>query len=208
MSSDPKKHQIFPAKLSRKSKMFRKYVIPLVLTLVIMSPAINAKEIEGVNMPEYLEVAKSKLILNGAGVRSKFFMDLYVGGLYLQNKSNNQKEIIESDAPMAIRLHIISSLITSKKMEKATREGFENATKGNTGPIKSQIEEFISVFKEKIEKNDIFELVYLPGKGLEVYKNGEFKCRIEGPAFKQALFGIWLGDKPAQESLKEEMLGK
>jgi hypothetical protein len=208
MSSDPKKHQIFPAKLSRKSKMFRKYVIPLVLTLVIMSPAINAKEIEGVNMPEYLEVAKSKLILNGAGVRSKFFMDLYVGGLYLQNKSNNQKEIIESDAPMAIRLHIISSLITSKKMEKATREGFENATKGNTGPIKSQIEEFISVFKEKIEKNDIFELIYLPGKGLEVYKNGEFKCRIEGPAFKQALFGIWLGDKPAQESLKEEMLGK
>ena len=188
--------------------MFRKYVIPLVLTLIITSPVSNAKEIEGVNMPEYLEVAKSKLILNGAGVRSKFFMDLYVGGLYLQNKGNDPKEFIEGDAPMAIRLHIISSLITSKKMEKATREGFENATKGNTGPIKSQIEEFISVFKEKIEKNDIFELIYLPGKGLEVDKNGEFKCRIEGSAFKQALFGIWLGDKPAQESLKEEMLGK
>ena len=188
--------------------MFRKYVIPLVLTLVIMSPLSNAKEIEGVNMPEYLEVAKSKLILNGAGVRSKFFMDLYVGGLYLQSKSNNPKEIIEGDVPMAIRLHIISSLINSKKMENGTRKGFENATKGNTEPIKSQIEEFISVFKEKLEKNDFFELIYLPGKGLEVFKNGEFKCRIEGSAFKQALFGIWLGDKPAQESLKEEMLGK
>jgi hypothetical protein len=93
-------------------------------------------------------------------------------------------------------------------MENATREGFENATKGNPEPIKSQIEEFISVFKEKIEKNDIFELIYLPAKGLEVYKNGEFKSRIEGLAFKQALFGIWLSDKPAQKSLKEEMLGK
>ena len=188
--------------------MFRKYVIPLVLTLVIMSPVSNAKEIEGITLPESLEVGKSKLVLNGAGVRSKFFMDLYLGGLYLQNKSNNPKEIIEGDAPMAIILHIISSLITSKKMENATREGFENATKGNTEPIRSQIEEFISVFKEKIEENDIFELIYLPGKGLEVCKNGEFKCRIDGLAFKQALFGIWLGDKPAQESLKEEMLGK
>jgi hypothetical protein len=192
----------------RESKMFRKHLITLLLTLLVVSPAINAKEIEGVNMPEYLEVGKSKLILNGAGVRSKFFMDLYVGGLYLENKSNNPQEIIDSDEPMAIRLHIISSLITSKKMENATREGFENATKGDTEPIKSQIEEFISVFKEKIEKNDIFELTYLPAEGLEVYKNGEFKSRIEGPAFKRALFGIWLGEKPAQKSLKEEMLGK
>jgi Chalcone isomerase-like len=188
--------------------MLRKCLIPLVLTLIIMSPVSNAKEIEGINLPESLEVAKSKLILNGAGVRSKFFIDLYVGGLYLQNKSNNPKEIIEGDELMAIRLHVISSLITSKKMENGTRKGFENATKGNTGPIKSQIEEFLSVFKEKIEKNDIFDLIYSPGKGLEVYKNGELKSRIEKLAFKQALFGIWLSDKPAQESLKEEMLGK
>jgi hypothetical protein len=187
--------------------MFRKHLIPLVLTLIIMSPASNAKEIEGVNMPESLEVTKGKLILNGAGVRSKFFMDLYIGGLYLQNKSNDPKEIIEGDELMAIRLHIISSLINSKKMEDATREGFENATKGNTEPIKSEIEEFISVFKEKIEENDIFDLIYLPGKGLEVYKNSEFKSRIEGLVFKQALFGIWLSDKPAQKSLKEAMLG-
>jgi len=187
--------------------MFRKNIIPLILTLIIMSPVCNAKEIEGVNLPESLEVAKSKLILNGAGVRSKFFMDLYVGGLYLENKSNNPQEIIEGDEPMAIRLHIISSLITSKKMENATREGFENATKGNTEPIKIQIEEFISVFKEKIEEDDIFDLIYLPGKGLEVYKNRELKSRIEGLDFKQALFGIWLSEKPAQKSLKKEMLG-
>ena len=188
--------------------MFRKYVIPLVLTLVIMSPVSNAKEIEGITLPESLEVGKSKLVLNGAGVRSKFFMDLYVGGLYLQNKSDNPKEIIEGDEPMAIRLHIISSLINSKKMENATREGFENATKGNTEPIKSQIEKFISVFQEKINEDDIFDLLYSPGKGVEVFKNGELKSIIEGLAFKQALFGIWLSDKPAQKSLKEEMLGK
>jgi hypothetical protein len=195
-------------RLLRESKMSKKHLIPLVLIFIIMSPVSHAREIEGIKMPESLEVGKSKLILNGAGVRSKFFMDLYVGGLYLQNKSNNPKEIIEGDEPMAIRLHIISSLITSKKMENATREGFENATKGNIEPIKSQIEKFISVFQEKIDEDDIFDMIYSPGKGVEVYKNGEFKSRIEGLAFKRALFGIWLSDKPAQKSLKKEMLGK
>jgi hypothetical protein len=195
-------------RLLRESKMSKKHLIPLVLIFIIMSPVSHAREIEGINMPESLEVGKSKLILNGAGVRSKFFMDLYVGGLYLQNKSNNPKEIIEADEPMAIRLHIISSLITSKKMENATREGFENATEGNIEPIKSQIEKFISVFQEKIDEDDIFDMIYSPGKGVEVYKNGEFKSRIEGLAFKRALFGIWLSDKPAQKSLKKEMLGK
>lgn len=188
--------------------MVRKHLIPLVLTLAIVSSVANAKEIEGINIPEYLKVANSKLILNGAGVRSKFFMDLYVAGLYLQNKSTDPKAIVESDEPMAIRLHIISSLITSEKMENATREGFENSTKGNTEPIRSKIEEFIAVFKENIEENDIFELIYLSGKGLEVHKNSELRSRIEGLPFKQALFGIWLSDKPAQKSLKEEMLGK
>lgn len=188
--------------------MFRKHLIPAILALVIMSPVTNAKEIEGINMPDSLEVGQSELMLNGAGVRSKFFMDLYVGGLYLKKKSNNSKEIIDGDELMAIRLHIISSLVTSKKMEKAWREGFENATEGKTEPIKNQIEEIITVFGEKIEENDIFDLAYKPGKGLEIYKNSEFKSLIKGFAFKQALFGIWLSDRPAQKSLREEMLGK
>ena len=187
--------------------MFWRNFIPVILTFVFMSPVSYAKEIEGINMPEVLEAGRGKLILNGAGVRTKFFMDLYVGGLYLKKKTNNPKEVIDGDELMAIRLHIISSLITSKKMEKATREGFENATKGNTEPIKSQIEKFIAVFREKIGENDIFDLVYVPEKGLEVYKNSELESLIEGLAFKRALFGIWLSDKPAQKSLKEDMLG-
>jgi hypothetical protein len=187
--------------------MFRKHLIPLVLTLIVMTPVSNAKEIEGVNMPESLEAGQTKLILNGAGVREKFFIDIYVCGLYLKDKSNDPKVIMEADEPMAIRIHIVSSMATSKSMEKASREGFEKATGGNIEPIKVQIEELMLVFKEEIQKGDIYDILYVPTKGVEVYKNSEFKSRIEGLVFKQALFGIWLSDKPAQKSLKEAMLG-
>ena len=188
--------------------MLKRQFVAVISAVLMMTTLGYSKEIGGINMPESLGVGQTKLMLNGAGVREKFFIDLYVAGLYLKEKSGDPKVITEANEPMAIRLHIISSMITSKKMEKATREGFENATGGNIEPIKVQIEEFRSVFKDKIEEGDIFDFIYVPGKGVTVYKNSESKSVLEGIAFKNALFGIWLSAKPAQKSLKKAMLGE
>ena len=180
------------------------FFIPVLLFLVSTG---HAKMMAGIELPQVMETPQTALLLNGAGIRTKFFLDLYVGGLYLKQKNSQAQKIIEADEPMAIKLHIVSSMITSEKMENATREGFEKATKENTKPIQLQIEEFIAVFKEEIKENDIYDLVYLPGKGVEVSKNGKLYTTIEGLPFKQALFGIWLGEEPAQQSLKKAMLG-
>ena len=51
-------------------------------------------------------------------------------------------------------------------------------------------------------------MIYTPGSGVAISKNGELKDTIEGIAFKKALFGIWLSDKPADKKLKKAMLGK
>lgn len=187
--------------------MFKK-VFGVVLVTVFLATAGYALEIAGVNMPDSISADGSNLILNGAGLRTKLFIKAYIGGLYLTQKNNNPQAIINADQPMAVRLNIISKLITSDKMESAIREGFENSTKGNIAPIKAQIESFIGIFKEPIKVNDVFELVYIPGKGVQAMKNGAVKGTIAGMEFKKALFGIWLSDKPAQDSLKAEMLGK
>ena len=188
--------------------MFKRQFVAVILAVLMMATLGYATEIGGINMPESLEAGQAKLMLNGAGVREKFFIDLYVGGLYLKEKNQDAKAIMDADEHMAIRLHIISSRITSKKMEKATREGFENATGGNTEAIKVQIEEFISVFKEEIKEGDIYDLIYVPGKGVEVSKNNKSRSIIRGFPFKKAMFGIWISDKPAQKNLKKAMLGE
>ncbi len=176
--------------------------------LLIIAPLCQAKDIAGISMPDTVQADGSALVLNGAGVRTKFFMDLYVGGLYLKQRQADADKIIAADEPMAIRLHIISGLITSEKMETATREGFANATGGQTSPLAEKIESFIAVFREQIQKGDIFEFTYVPGAGTRIAKNGALKKTIPGADFKRALFGIWLCAKPAQESLKAQMLGK
>ena len=69
------------------------------------------------------------------GVREKLWIDLYAGGLYLTKKSSDADAIMSANEPMAIKLHIVSKLISSDKMIEAVDEGFENSTNDNTAPL-------------------------------------------------------------------------
>ena len=178
------------------------------LAALMMSSAAYSLDIGGISLPDTLKANDTELQLNGAGIREKWLLDLYVGGLYLPTKQNDADTILKSAEPMAIRLHIISGMITSKKMTNATVEGFENSTHGNTEPLRTEIDKFLSTFAEPIKEGDIFDFIYTPGTGVKIIKNGTTAQTIDGgDAFKEALFGIWISDKPAQKSLKKEMLG-
>lgn len=187
----------------------RKQLFMTVLLLVTTVFSVNAqKEVSGVKLSETLVVEGNDLVLNGAGTREKFWIDLYVGSLYLPKKSGNAAEIMNSGDAQAIKLNIISGMITSEKMINAVNEGFENATGGKTAPIKAKIDKFKSFFKDEIKKGDEFLIANVPGKGVVVTKNGTLKGVIDGMDFKKALFGIWLSNKPADKDLKSGMLGK
>ncbi|QUM75379.1 chalcone isomerase family protein [Moritella sp. 24] len=172
---------------------------------MLLSFSVNAaQEVSGVSVPDNVSVEGASLNYQGAGVRSKFFIDLYVGSLFTQKADT---DVVKSQDQSAIRLNIISGLITSEKMVSAINEGFDGATSGNTAPISAEIAEFIGVFSEEIVKGDQFTLVSIPGKGLTTYKNDEKLSTITNDDFRQAVLSIWLGDKPADDDLKEDMLG-
>ena len=186
-----------------------KFMIVLICLLLGITSTAYSLPIAGVDIPDSLSAGNQQLALNGAGIRKKFMMSMYVGALYLKAESRNAEKIIQSNEPMAIRLHIVSGMITAKKMVSATKAGFETATNGNTTLIKEKIEKFISIFKPGIEKGDIYDMIYLPGKGVKIYKNKSYLSTIKGLDFKKALFGIWLCKNPSHESpqLKSGMLG-
>jgi len=159
-------------------------------------------------MPEFLLPATENLVLNGQGTRTKLFLTLYEAGLYLREKSTDAVSIVAADQPMAIRLVVESSLITSEKMEQAVLEGFAKSTGGRTAVLHKEIDAFIEVFRDEIKENDVYEMIYFPARGVQVMKNNVTAVSIPGLPFKQALFGIWLGPDPVQESLKKGLLGE
>lgn len=184
-----------------------KRILIMICVLFSVQLTMAQVEVEGVVVPEKVTMEGQDMVLNGVGVRSKYFMDLYVGSLFVHSKESNAQRIIDANKGMLIQLDIISGLITSEKMTDAINEGFENSLKPIKEDVSSEVAAFKSVFKEEIEKGDNFQFLYLPEKGVHVYKNKSLLKVIEGLAFKRALFGIWLGEEPADKKLKKKMIG-
>jgi len=181
----------------------------LVILLLILSSniATSQTKIGDVTMQNTHKVGNKTLVLNGGGIREKYFIDLYVAGLYLEEKMNDPKRIIEANSPMVIKIQIVSGMITSEKMRQAVNEGFEKSTKGNIKTFQTQIAQFTKAFEDEIKVNDVFEIVYNQQE-TQVLKNSKVKCSIPGHDFKKAVFGIWLSENPADADLKMGMLGK
>ena len=188
--------------------MFQKLIFLLALFLVSSISISFANDSEKVIVATTVTCADQALQLNGYGPRKKFFIKLYVASLYVQEKINDEHQLLEMQQAMCMRLNITSSRITSEKMIKATKEGFEKATKGNIEPIADEVETFLSWLKKPIKKGDVFEFSFLPHNKTLVSKNNITLGKIENKKFSTALFGIWLGDMPAQLDLKNKLLGK
>ncbi|MFT5891333.1 MAG: hypothetical protein ACI9Y7_001434 [Dokdonia sp.] len=180
----------------------------LALVAVFSIGFTNAQtQVGDATLPNEITMEGADLVLNGAGMREKIVFDLYAGGLYLQSKSSDAQRIINADETMVMKLDIVSKLVSSKKMKSAVDDGFEASTDDNIAPLADRIEKFKSFFSDKIEKTNVFDIAYIKGEGSVVYKNGTKVGVIEGMDFKIALFGIWLGEDPADDDLKEAMLG-
>ncbi len=182
-------------------------VTSTILSTPLAANTLAANILADVPLADEIVLSEQALQLNGAGIRSKFFMDLYVGSLYTQSPSQTLDSVLNAPR-VAIRLNIVSGMITSEKMQDAIIEGFDDATDGEPEAIQPQIDAFMALFSAPIAEGDQFTLEAVKDLGVTAYKNGEKQATVEGEAFRKALLKIWLGDKPAQKSLKRAMLGE
>ncbi|WP_316636424.1 chalcone isomerase family protein [uncultured Flavobacterium sp.] len=190
----------------------KKILLLLTLLLSLQFSTVSAQtqlEVNGVTVPRKIEFQNKTLQLNGAGGRSKMWLEVYVQALYLSQLSQDPNFIIDSDTEMAIRIEITSSMVSSNKLTKAMNTGFEKSAGSNLEQLRPRIEQFKSFLSDAITEKDVFLLAYNPfDQTVMVYKNDTLKGKISGFDFKKALFGIWLSDKPVDETLKNNLLGK
>ena len=100
----------------------------------------------GIKLPSKLGFAGTVREYTGAGTRVKFFMRIYVLGLYMQEPSKDPEVIINDDKPMSMRLHIISSMLTNEVMVKYIREGFERSLGEKAAELSGHVDLICSAF--------------------------------------------------------------
>ncbi|HYO74392.1 MAG TPA: chalcone isomerase family protein [Archangium sp.] len=177
----------------------------VVMAVVLALPAA-AKEVAGVQFPETLQAEGKELKLNGAGLRKKLVFNVYAAGLYVESPSRSAQQVIETDQVKRVRLSMLRDL-DKKTITEAIVDGFKKNSKDKLPALQQRLDTFTAAIPD-VKKGDELLLTYVPGQGTTIESKGGQKISVEGKDFSDALFSVWLGKSPVDESLRDGMLGK
>lgn len=179
--------------------------------LLAAAPAAQALELHGVNIPEQMTVDGHTLQLNGAGTRYVLFFKVYTAALYLPQKSSKPAAIYAMPAPKVLKLTMLRE-VSGKELGDKLNEGIKN----NLSP-----EEYASFIpslgqlgalfatKSSLKPGETVTITELPGgKGSTIAIDGApAGGTFSDPQFFNSMLKIWLGKEPAEQKLKDALLG-
>ena len=184
-------------------------VIAMGLAVTCFAGPVGAAEIEGVRFLDRLSVGNEQLRLHGTGLlRYRVFIKGYVAALYLSDSFGGERtpRTVLEDTPRRLEIEYFWA-IQAEGFAKATVEGISRNTDPETFEnLRDRIDRLNTMY-EDVEPGDRYALTYLPGVGTELARNGRPLGVIEGADFSSALFAIWIGEQPLDESLRRQLLG-
>jgi hypothetical protein len=175
--------------------------------LLLVATTAGAMELAGVSINDKVMTDEgSELYLNGAGIRAKFFFDIYIAELFLPTPAKTVEEIVGPDVRKRMVMHFLYDKVGRDKLVEAWEEGFSNNNSAEKAAgLRPRIDQFNSYFRDVIKGENVM-LDYIPGQGTTVTIAGELRGVVAGKDFNDALLLIWLGDKPVTKKLKEQLL--
>jgi hypothetical protein len=183
----------------------------LLFALLVACAPLQAAEVAGVKVEEAVRVAGSDLRLNGAGLRGRAFIKVYVMGLYLAEKRSTAPEVLAVAGPKRILIHMlrdVDSASFSEAMEEGIRDNHSEAEVQLFAPRMKVLNSLMHDIKQASSGMSI-ELDWIPGTGTQVRFRGQPHGKpIPGEDFYRALLRIWLSDKPVSTDLKKALLGQ
>lgn len=183
--------------------------LAVVFVFVVAGIAVAGEvEILGVKFPTEKTIEGKTLKLNGVSYLKKLvFVKVYAVGLYLENPTQDPKEVIESEQVKYMLTHYLTSKATAKKIS----EGFvELMEQGNPKDLvdanRADIDTYASWLDADMKPGLTSESVYVPGKGITLTYQGQVKGTIPGNTFAQMYYRYNVGEN-ADKKIREGLLG-
>jgi hypothetical protein len=185
-----------------------------ILALAALLPLAGlAAEVGGVKLADKMrfDTGGPELVLNGAGIRTRFVVKVYVAGLYLTEKKGAAADAIALGGPKRVSITMLRD-VGAQQFNDALLDGFRaNNSAAEVEKLKGPLDELSAVMSAlgEAKKGSVIALDFVPGTGSRVLVDGAAKGKpIAGDEFYRGLLRIWLGDKPVDGDLKKGMLGQ
>ena len=180
--------------------------LAVVLSFLLLSSHAWALDVAGVNVAPTVSVHQKRLSLNGAGIRKKLFIKVYVGSLYTERKVTTPAQLLADPGEKLVRMNFVHSKVEKEKIIEAFAEGLSN----NSPEVarSAEAKAFLSWFKADFVAGDTVDISLSPDGTVAASHNGKALGSVRSPALVQGVLLIWFGEKPADGGLKKGMLGQ
>jgi hypothetical protein len=174
-------------------------------------PAWSALEMDGVVLEDSVQVGGKSLKLNGAGISMRMMFKIYAMGLYLPHPRGTPQDVLAADGPRRLAITMLRSLrsvdFQGALSAYVNAEGTSLSDVAATGIL--QISRAVAEQTPGLNKGDQLTLDWVPGMGTVVELNKRpVSAPVRDIAVYNALLNIWLGEHPADPSLKDKLLGR
>jgi hypothetical protein len=179
--------------------------LPFLLFIALPAPA---RVLEGVNLPETVSLAgeKQPLVLNGAGLRTKYLFKIYVGALYTAQPVTQAGRVLDAATPRVMRMQFLRAL-RADQMATGWKEGFAaNQSDERMQALAARLAQFNQLMPD-VKVNDVLQINLRPNGDTHILLNNQPRGAVPGADFQRALLEVWLGRSPADRSLKAALLG-
>ncbi|MEA1989343.1 MAG: chalcone isomerase family protein [Pseudomonadota bacterium] len=136
-----------------------------------------------------------------SGTATWFFMDIYEATLYA-NQSKLPTHFLQDGIALKLQLCYLKSITPDIFIEGANAKLPENLSI----ELKQEVARLHQAY-QAVEPGDCYDLEYTQNRGTHLKFNGQSVFSSAQPDFKSVYFGIWLGDNPLSEPLKQSLIG-
>jgi hypothetical protein len=179
----------------------------IALAALAVAPAAFAADVGGVKLEDRATLGGQEVVLNGAGIRTRAIFKVYVGSLYVPEKSTTMQGVL-ARAPRRVQLNLLRNLSADQLVDALVDGLKENNSAAELDAVKPQVDELVRIMKSfgEVKEGSVVTLDFVDG-ATRIAQDGTGRGSVAGEPFNRALLRIWLGEHPVQGDLKKAMLG-
>ena len=169
----------------------------------------QARDVEGFKFEPTARVAGTDLVLNGVGVRRRFFIPIYVAGLYVPQRSSDPEALLKQRGPRRMSMRFVREVEAELFMTSLNEGMRRNYTAQQLSAWSSQLEALNTVIRTMVLARRADHISWdFAEEGGRVMQNSTPRVpSIPGEDFYNAVLRVWLGEQPADADLKRGLLG-
>ncbi len=127
----------------------------------------------------------------------------YVAALYLPDDIASPRVLDET--PRRLELRYFWGIGAEDFGRAADQKLEESRSAEELAALRERIDRLHAAYRD-VEPGDRYALDYIPGAGTTLRLNGDPLIEIPGADFAEVYFGLWLGDDPLDEGLRDTLL--